>query len=233
MARGHRGRAASARARSHHRHAGNERLGRPSRLGGGDPLMGTWFRMIGAPPDAPSVVALAAALVLLWQGRRAFTALFRAPKSAVVALLAAVALALSAGYVHHYLRGGPRIIDATSYWLEARALAEGHASWPIDEPTASVRGRFLLLSGSAQAPRLGVIFPPGYPLVLALGFLLGAPLWVGPFIAALLVGATYALAKAVTAREDVARLAAVMSVVCATLRYHTADTMSHGWATFL
>jgi len=195
--------------------------------------METWFRTLGAPPDLPSAMALAAAILLLWQGRRAFAALFRAPKSAAVALLAAIALALSAGYVHHYLRGGPRIIDATSYWLEARALAEGYASWPIDEPTASVRGRFLLLGGTAEAPRLGVIFPPGYPLVLAIGFLLGAPLLVGPVVAALLVAATYALAKAVTAREDVARLAAVLSVVCATLRYHTADTMSHGWAAFL
>jgi len=194
--------------------------------------MDTWLRTVGAPPDIPSAMALAAALLLLWQGRRAFAALFRAPKPAALALLAAIALALSVGYVHHYLRGGPRIIDATSYWLEARALAEGYASWPIDEPTASVRGRFLLLAGTAEAPRLGVIFPPGYPMVLAIGFLLGAPLLVGPVVAALLVAATYALAKAVTAREDVARLAAVLSVVCATLRYHTADTMSHGWAAF-
>jgi hypothetical protein len=196
-------------------------------------VIANWFHTVGAPLDVPSWVALAAALLLLWQGRRAFAALFRAPTSVAVAVLAAMAVALSAGYVHHYLRGGPRIIDATSYWLEARALAEGYASWPIDEPTASLRGRFLLLGGTMEAPRLGVIFPPGYPLLLAIGFLLGAPLWVGPVIAALLVGATYALAKAVTAREDVARLAAVLSVTCATLRYHTADTMSHGWAAFL
>ena len=195
--------------------------------------MGTWLRTLDAPPDVPSAVAFAVALLFLWLGRRVFAALFRAPKAMAIAVLAAIALALSAGYVHHYLRGGPRIIDATSYWLEARALAEGYASWPIEEPTASVRGRFLLLGGTAEAPRLGVIFPPGYPLVLAIGFLLGAPLWVGPVIGALLVAATYALAKAVTAREDIARLAAVLSVVCANLRYHTADTMSHGWAAFL
>ena len=150
-----------------------------------------------------------------------------------IGLLGLFALALSAGYVHHYLAGGPRIIDATSYWLEARALAEGHVTWPIDEPTASVRGRFLLLSGAADHPRLGVIFPPGYPLVLAVGFLFGVPLWVGPFIAALLVLATYRLAKTVTRREDIARLAATLSVLCATLRYHTADTMSHGWTALL
>jgi hypothetical protein len=192
-----------------------------------------WFRTLGPPPDVPSWVALATALLLVWQGRRVFAALFRAPKWVAISLLAVIAFALSAGYVQHYLRGGPRIIDATSYWLEARALAEGHPSWPIDEPTASERGRFLLLSGTTEAPRLGVIFPPGYPLVLAIGFLLGIPLWIGPIIAALLVVATYALAKAVTARDDIARLAATLSVICATLRYHTADTMSHGWAALL
>jgi hypothetical protein len=195
--------------------------------------MATWFRTLGPPPDVPSAVALAVGLVLIWQGRRAFAALFRAPKPIAIGLLSLLALALSAGYVHHYLRGGPRIIDATSYWLEARALSEGHLTWPIDEPTASVRGRFLLLSGATETPRLGVIFPPGYPLVLAIGFFFGVPLWIGPIVAALLVAATYGLAKAVTAREDIARLAACLSVVCATLRYHTADTMSHGWAALL
>ena len=44
----------------------------------------------------------------------------------VLGLLSAAAFALSAGYLAYYLRGGPRIIDATSYWLQARALAEGH-----------------------------------------------------------------------------------------------------------
>lgn len=192
-----------------------------------------WLRTFGPPPDVPSIVALAAALLLLWQGRRLFAAMFRARRSLAVGLLAIAALALSALYVREYLRGGPRIIDATSYWLEARALAEGQASWPIDEPTASVRGRFLLLGGTPDAPRLGVIFPPGYPLVLAMGFLFGVPLWIGPLIAGLLAIATYALAKAVSAREDVARLAATLSVLSAALRYHTADTMSHGWSAFL
>jgi len=195
--------------------------------------MENWFRTLGPPPDVPSAVALALALVLIWQGRRVFAALFRAPKAVAIGVLAVLALLLSAGYVHHYLRGGPRIIDATSYWLEARALAEGHVSWPIDEPTASVRGRFLLLSGAPEKPQLGVIFPPGYPLVLAIGFVFGVPLWIGPLIAALLVAPTYGLAKTISAREDIARLAATLSVICATLRYHTADTMSHGWAAFL
>jgi hypothetical protein len=195
--------------------------------------MANWLHGLDPATDVTPAVALAVALIVIWQGRRCFAVLFRAPKALTLALLGALALALSFGYVQQYLRGGPRIIDATSYWLEARALAEGYTTWPIEEPTASVRGRFLLLGGPAQAPHLGVIFPPGYPLALALGFLFGVPLWIGPILAAVLVVATYALAKAVSGREDVARLAATMSVLCAALRYHTADTMSHGLAALL
>jgi hypothetical protein len=173
------------------------------------------------------------ALALAWQGRALFAALLRAPRRVVASLVAVGAALLSAGYIVCYLRGAPRIIDATSYWLQARALSEGHLTWPIHEPTASVRGRFLLMSGSPDAPRVGVIFPPGYPLVLSLGFLIGHPLWVGPILAALLAIATYALARRVAGRDDVALLAALFSALCATLRYHTADTMSHGWAALL
>ena len=137
------------------------------------------------------------------------------------ALLAAL---LSAGYVSYFLRGGPRIVDATSYFLEARALAEGKLAFAIPEPTGAFRGRFSLLGPSG----LAVIFPPGYPLALALGFRLGAPLAVGPLLAALLVVATYLAAKELELGEVTARLAALLSVLCAALRYHTADTMSHG-----
>jgi hypothetical protein len=187
----------------------------------------------GAPPDAVAVAALIAAAALLLVGAWAMSRVFRAPTWLTVGLLALAAAGLSVAYVSHYLGGGPRIIDATSYWLEARALAEGHVTWPAPEPTASVRGRFLLMSGPEHAKHLGVIFPPGYPLVLALGFLIGAPLLVGPLLAACLVVATYALAIKVSGREDVARTAACLSVVCAALRCHTADTMSHGLAALL
>jgi hypothetical protein len=194
---------------------------------------GAWARTFGAPPDTPALVAVVLAVVLLWQGRRLLVALLEAPRVALLAGLAIGALALSALYIEHYLRGGPRIIDATSYWLQARALAEHQVTWPIAEPTASIRGRFLLMTGPESARRIGVIFPPGYPLVLALGFVLGSPLAVGPVLAALLVMATYALGSSATGREDVARVAACLSVACAAVRYHTADTMSHGLAALL
>ena len=148
-----------------------------------------------------------------------------------LAALCLLAFALSWAYVVYYLRGGPRIIDATSYWLEARSLSQGSFSFHVPEPSASFRGRFLLASQDGQL--LSVLFPPGYPLLLALGMRAGAPLLVGPLLGAGLVAATYFLARAVSDDRRVAWLAAGLSVVCAALRYHSADTMSHGLSALL
>src|ERR1700759_1852224 len=142
-----------------------------------------------------------------------------------LAALCLLAMLLSWTYVHVYLRGGPRIIDASSYWLEARSLLAGRFSFSVSEPTAAFRGRFLLQSPDGHA--LGVIFPPGYPLLLALGMWLGVPLVVGPVLGAGIVALTYALARALGQERKVAYSAALLSVLCAALRYHSADTMSH------
>lgn len=152
-------------------------------------------------------------------------------RSLWLAALCSFAFGLSCLYLWHYLRGGPRIIDATSYWLEARSIASGSFSLNVPDPTASFRGRFLL--ARADGHELGVIFPPGYPLLLALGMRLGAPLVIGPLLAAALVAATYHLATALCPDRRVAWVAAGLSAVSAALRYHTADTMSHGLSALL
>ena len=191
----------------------------------------------GPPRDAaPWIALLLAPLVFL----AARPLLRPSPRRAPFLLAAALcALALSAAYVVAYLRGGPRIIDATSYFLEARALAEGHLTWPVGAPITSTLGRFLLLRDAPEGASVAVIFPPGYPAILALGFLLHAPMLVGPLLAAGLVIATFALAESLAQSPSLTaparalslpRLAAALSVTCAALRYHSADTMSHGLA---
>jgi hypothetical protein len=150
-----------------------------------------------------------------------------------VAACSLAAAALSFAYIAFYLRGGPRIIDATSYYLEARAFAQGHLSFHLDEPVASTLGRFLVRTDVPDGTRAAVIFPPGYPALLALGFLVGQPLVIGPLLAAAITFSTWHLARAVVPDEpssfvSVPRLATLFSVACAALRYHTADTMSHG-----
>jgi hypothetical protein len=148
-----------------------------------------------------------------------------------LAALCLLAFALSCAYVHFYLRGGPRIIDATSYFLSARTLANGDFTFWAPSPTAAFRGRFLL--ATLDGHQLGVIFPPGYPLVLSLAVRLGAPMLLGPVLGAGLVAATYWLARVLGQHAHVAMLAAALSVVSGALRYHTADTMSHGLAALL
>ncbi|WP_437571336.1 hypothetical protein [Sorangium sp. So ce542] len=205
----------------------------------------------GLPRDPAQWLALALSLAALlagaWLLRRGRSRAGAPRGVAVAAALGLAAALISAAYVAVYLRGGPRIIDATSYWLEARAMAAGHLAWPLGEPEASVLGRFLVRSDAAGdaarrgAAEVAVIFPPGYPALLALGFLAGAPLAVGPLLAAALTVATYDLAARFApappasagsgARLPLAPLlAALFSALCAALRYHTADTMSHGLA---
>jgi hypothetical protein len=188
---------------------------------------------LGPSRDPVGLSALGLGLVLLAAGilgrARCRSWLLRGRSAWWVGGCALLAALLSAGYVVYFLRGGPRIIDATSYFLEARTFAAGKLTFAVPEPTGSFRGRFSLLGPEG----LAVIFPPGYPLALALGFRLGAPLAVGPLLAALLVAATYRAAKELELGEPAARVAALLSALCAALRYHTADTMSHGLSALL
>jgi hypothetical protein len=188
----------------------------------------------GLPRDPAQWLALALALAALVAARPLVRAWPRPRLWAT--LLALAAAALSAAYVAAYLRGGPRIIDASSYFLEARALSEGLLSFPLRAPETAVLGRFLVRSEQAGGARAAVLFPPGYPAVLALGFLARAPLAVGPVIAAAVAIATFDLAGHLArslrqpATPSAAQLAILLSVTCGALRYHTADTMSHGLA---
>ncbi len=194
------------------------------------------FGPFRAPPDGVAWAALGLAVLALALALRAPELLGEGSRRRFLTLSAAAAAMLSLGYAAIYLRGGPRIVDATTYWLQGRALAEGHVTFAVPEPSASFRGRFLY---GAEPGRLAGIFPPGYPLLLALGFLIDAPMLVGPILAALLVFGTHRLVHALgrdvpglanddARRELAARGAVLFSIACAALRYHTADTMSHG-----
>ncbi len=190
----------------------------------------------GLPNDAPTWGALLLAGVLL--SRSASSWLLGIQRRWFVVGIAIAAFLLSTTYVTTYLRGGPRIIDATTYFLQARALAEGDLSWVVHDPSTATTGRFLVRDTLAGGDHMGGIFPPGYPAILAIGFALGSPMTVGPVLAALLAIATTWLADEalpvdLRAREAIIRVAALLSVVSSALRYHTADTMSHGLAALL
>ncbi|HXX68192.1 MAG TPA: hypothetical protein VEK07_13465, partial [Polyangiaceae bacterium] len=220
--------------------------------GGGDTglvigISGGWLSTWAKPPDPPAEVAfvLSIALVvasLLRHGPRfvassldAFSLAEPSRRRRFLASISLVSAFLSLGYIAFYLRGGPRGPDAPTYLLQGRALAHGRLAWLAGEPMASFHAVNLLtrLPGS-----LAGIFPPGFPLVLAAGFLVGAPMVVGPMLAAALAVATWWLTLELGAScgeaprrvEACGRTAAGLSVVCAALRYHTADASPHGAA---
>jgi hypothetical protein len=204
-------------------------------------VLGSW----GRPPDRPSQVTLALAVALLvvaavpagarWLGSLVdFSAagdLRR--RRRFLAVSGFVASFLSLGYVALYLRGGPRDPLAAVYWLQGRALSHLQLSFTVPDPVASFRGQFLL---PALPDRLAGVLPPGYPLLLAAGFLVGAPMLVGPLLGAALVGVTWALAREVvlaTGKDDlraeaVARVAVGLSMISAAMRMATADVLPGG-----
>jgi hypothetical protein len=164
--------------------------------------IGTWSR----PPDRPAQVALALAGLLLavalvpggprWLASVLdFASLVDlSRKRRFLTIAAFVGAFLSLGYVAFYLRGGPRSAEAATYWLQGRALAHGELAWAVPDPSASFRARDLIFSAPDH---LAGVFPPGYPLLLAPAFLVGAPMLVGPLVAAAIVVATWMLAREV------------------------------------
>jgi hypothetical protein len=206
--------------------------------------LGPWSR----PADHPAQIALALGCLLIVSAiipggtRRLLSALDfsgvgdRVRTQRFLAVTGLAAAFLSIAYVDAYLHGGPRGLDAPIYWLQGRVLSHGSFSWTVPSPLASYRAKGLI---AALPDRLSGIFPPGYPLLLAAGFLVGAPMLVGPVIAGGLVVCTWFLTRELAVHaggktsvrpEQAAGLAVGLSVVCAALRRETADTLPHGAA---
>jgi hypothetical protein len=143
---------------------------------------------------------------------------------------------LSLAYVSFVLHGGPRAAESGAYWIEGRALAHARFAWAISGPTASFRSDGLV---SVGRDHLASVMPPAYAVLLAGAFLVGAPMLVGPLVAAGLVFATWLLAGELAdacretdpvRREAVARVAVAFSIVSAALRRGSADIVPDGAA---
>src|SRR5690606_30494695 len=135
-----------------------------------------------AAPDTPFAwLCLIGALLFLFRPVRQACSrvIFDTPRFAFNVGIALLAFGLSVAYVYTYLAGGPRIIDATTYLLQAKTLANGELAFSPPGGLTSFNGRFLLIT---PEHRLAGIFPPGFPLVLALGVWVGLPLMINPLI---------------------------------------------------
>ncbi len=195
----------------------------------------------GSPPHLAAWIALGLGVVLwIWPRKYSGERWFALSPRLTVSVLALTAAALSALYFTWVLGGGPRIIDATAYLCAARIFESGSFTFHAPSPSALFHSRFLIHPPGAP-DQFGVIFPPGYPAFVALFEKLGDYRWAGPFLAAALTVFTFLLAcelMRTSGRPERLTfwgglLAALLSLSSATLRYHTADTMSHGFSALL
>lgn len=99
-----------------------------------------------------------------------------------VACLAIVSAGVARWIAVHGLGDVPHVMDEIAYTLQAKTLAGGHVSSPVGYPRAAFNMWFV----EDRSTRFS-IFPPGWPLVLALGVKLGIPGAVNPTLHALTV----------------------------------------------
>ena len=181
--------------------------------------------------------ALAAALLLRRVSALLPRALLAAPRPAFVGVCAAAAAGISAWAVHAAMRDQPLSIDAGIYMLQARALAHGHLGLIAPHPIQAFGDRFLLEGPDRE---LYGIFPPGWPLAIAPFVLVGAPMLVGPAVAAALVLAQASLGRAVgraAGDEDggelATRVSLLLSLASIGRALETADLLSHAFVAVL
>lgn len=114
----------------------------------------------------------------------------RGPARAVLAFCAATFL-ITAAIAFFAFERLPHLEDEVAYLFQARTLALGRLTVPSPEPEESFWTPFVL---DHEGRRFGK-YPPGWPALLALGVLAGAPWLVNPLLAALSVYLLYRLGR--------------------------------------
>jgi hypothetical protein len=131
----------------------------------------------------------------------------------------------------------PVVIDGGVYLMQARAMAHLHFGMRVPLPLQAFSNHFVLEGPDRQ---LYGVFPPGWPLAIVPFVWAGAPMLIGPVLAALLVIAQAALGRVLgqaagdaDAGELAMRASLLLSLPSYARAVHTADLMSHGFVATL
>jgi len=122
------------------------------------------------------------------------------------------------------LHGGPNLIDGMAQLLHARFLAEGRLAGPVGPLLPAWHLQQALPTGAGWVSQ----YPPGHPLLLAVGLRLGAPFLVGPLLLAVAVAATAAAAtRLLPGRPAMVRAAVLLLALSPFAVAHAGAYMSH------
>lgn len=152
----------------------------------------------------------------------------RVSDAALLALLATGLAAWSAYTMRSVFASNPHLVDEIAQLLHARAFASGRLAAPPPEPAA----HFLVAHTWITDAGWVSLYPPGHPLMLALGLLLDAEWLVNPILGGVSVVLVYFTARGLYG-TGTARVAAVLWAVSAWVMFMSATYMNHVTATTL
>ena len=146
----------------------------------------------------------------------------RIPPGRLILFLCAIALLATGAIALLAFEGVPHLEDEVAYLFQARTMARGRLT--VDSPPIpdAFWTPFVL---DHEGQRFGK-YPPGWPAVLALGVLGGAPWLVNPLLAALALALVYCLGKSLY-DERVGLLAAGLGLVSPLYLVLSGSFLSH------
>lgn len=132
--------------------------------------------------------------------------------------------ALSLHIAIHVLERIPHVQDSVTYLFQAQTLARGQLSAPAPPVPEAFEQEFLLVRDGRWFGK----YPPGYPALLALGVLPGAPWLVNPLLAVLTVALLWALARRLYPRARLlAPLSAALPLISPFFLFLSGSHMAH------
>jgi hypothetical protein len=177
--------------------------------------LGTFLLLVGL---APWFGALARPLLKCWEIVMRLRPVMLVTGAAVFVFLAANAISY---FVFHHV---PHIHDTVAQMFQARLFAQGKLYIPSPPLPQFFDVLHIINNGRWYSQ-----YPPGHPLILALGVLISAPWIINPVLGGLTVVVIYFLGKEIY-DEATARLATVLAALSPFLVFMSSEFMNHSSA---
>lgn len=153
---------------------------------------------------------------------------FRIPTVVFISLLGVGLAAWSTYTMRSVFASNPVLIDEMAQLFHAHVFASGRLAAPAPVPQAA----FLIQHTWVTDAGWVSIYPPGHPLMLAVGMLFGAEWLVDPILGGLGVALVYLVARGLYGPKT-ARVAAILWALSSWVMFMSASYMNHVTATTL
>jgi len=140
-----------------------------------------------------------------------------------VGQVAATSALLSIAASFLVLDGIPHVSDEVAYQFQAKAIAQG--SWSLPAPVPA--GSFQFIHTMVLHDRWFGIMNPGWPVLLAIGYLVRAPWLVNPLLGALALYLFHGFFREAGFTGRTARLAVLLLAFCPLLLFMNGTFMAH------